>query len=91
MQIAANNAPSVFDINSRLEPPPKAEQPKVEPKEEPKEEPRPEQPSIVSKWTLVDYDAEEKPDAGCAAAVHASQTPGSEHLECLSNSVYADS
>ncbi len=70
MQIAANNAPSVFDINSRLEAPPKAEQPpKVEPKEEPKEEQKPEQPSIVSKWTLVDYDAEEKPAVGCAAAV----------------------
>ena len=67
-QIAANNAPSVFDVNSRLEALPKVEQLKVEPKEEPREEPKPEQPSIVSKWTLVDYDAEEKPFTGCDAA-----------------------
>ena len=62
-QIAANNAPSVFGVNAD------GEEPKQEIKPEPKQEP----PEIVSKWTLVDYDAEEQPAAGCASPLPAIQ------------------
>lgn len=58
-QIAARNAPSVFDVNARPEA--EARAPKQEEGAPMKAEPKLEPPGIVSKWTLVDYDAEEKP------------------------------
>ncbi len=52
----------MFDVHAQPEAEPKQEE-EAAPKAEPKLEP----PGIVSKWTLVDYDAEEKPRiAECA-------------------------
>ena len=51
MQLAAKQAPGVFDVKEELP----AAQPT--PKEEPKA--KDEAPAIVSKWSLVDYDEDD--------------------------------
>ena len=65
MQLAAQQAPSVFDVNKEEA---QAQGPAVAPA--PKEEPqvKEEAPGIVSRWSLVDYDEDDdKAEYDCTA------------------------
>lgn len=73
MQLAAQQAPSVFDVNkdkAQAQGPAAAPAPKEEPKV------KEEAPGIVSRWSLVDYDEDDD------KAEYGPCTPCQQHQRC---------